>query len=442
MSEEILLLAKWVLPAWDREPIKNGTLLIKNGKIEALGPKEELLPRYPGLPVEDLGEALIFPGLVNAHTHASMTIFRGLADDLPLMTWLHNYIFPVESHLKPEWVYWGARLAIAEMIRSGITCFCDMYLLEPWVIRAVEETGLRAALGEGLFDFPSPGYGPLEKGLELTEELLRTFEGHSHLRILVMPHAVYTCSLETLKKAAEIAERHGAKIHIHLSETREEVQQCLERYGRRPVAHLEALGMLNERLHLAHGVELTDEEIALLAERGVSVAHCPESNLKLGSGVARVPEMLSAGVRVTLGTDGPASNNDLDLLSEMRTAALIQKGLHRNPTVLPAREVFRMATEAGARALGFEKSGRLEPGYEADLATLDLSRADLTPVHDPLSLLVYSARAGTVRDVMVAGRWLMREGRLLTVDEEEVRQRVQEIAREVQELVRRNRFTP
>ncbi len=437
----VLLAAAFILPAWDKEPIKDGALLIKDGRIEALGRREELISRHPEVPVEDLGEALIFPGLINAHTHASMTIFRGLADDLPLMTWLHDYIFPVESHLKSEWVYWGAKLAVAEMLRSGVTCFCDMYLFEPWVIRVVEEAGVRAALGEGLFDFPSPGYGPLEEGLKLTEELLRHYEAHPRINIMVSPHAVYTCSPETLKKARRIAERYGALVHIHLSETGEEVKQCLERYGRRPVAHLKALGLLNQRLHIAHAVELTEEEIEELSRAGVSVAHCPESNLKLGSGVARVPEMLSSGVRVTLGTDGPASNNDLDLLSEMRTAALIQKGLRRDPTVLPAREVFRMATEEGARALGFPRCGRLEPGFEADLAVLELSRPDLTPIHDSLSLLVYSARAGAVSGVMVAGRWLLREGKILTFDEAETRERVLAIAREIQDLLSQ-KFTP
>ena len=436
MSKEFLLTADWLLPAWDTEPLREGALLIRGTQIVEIGPAGELKSKYPSVPLENLGQALIFPGLVNAHTHASMTIFRGLADDLPLMTWLKEYIFPVESHLQAEWVYWGARLAIAEMIRAGITCFCDMYLFEPWVIRAVEETGLRAALGEGLFDFPSPGYGPLEAGLALTEDLLQSYEKHTRINIMVCPHAVYTCSPETLKKVREIAERHGALVHIHLSETRDEVTQCVERYGRRPVAHLKELGLLNENLHVAHAVELTEEEIELLAERRVSVAHCPESNLKLGSGVARIPEMLAAGVRVSLGTDGPASNNDLDLLSEMRTAALIQKGWRRDPTVLPAKEVFRMATEVGARALGFPRCGRLEPGYEADLAVLKLGSPSLTPVHDPLSLLVYSARGGEVSDLMVEGRWLMREGRILTFDEEETRTRVALIAEEIQALLR------
>ncbi len=436
MSKEFLLTAAWLFPAWDTEPLREGALLIQGTQIVEIGPAGELKSKYPFVPTEDLGQALIFPGLVNAHTHASMTIFRGLADDLPLMTWLQEYIFPVESHLKAEWVYWGAKLAVAEMLRSGVTCFCDMYLFEPWVIRVVEETGVRAALGEGLFDFPSPGYGPLEAGLALTEDLLKGYEKHPRINIIVCPHAVYTCSPETLKKVWEIAERHDALVHIHLSETKEEVKQCLERYGRRPVAHLRELGLLNENLHVAHAVELTEEEIELLAERKVSVAHCPESNLKLGSGVARVPEMVAAGVRVTLGTDGPASNNDLDLLSEMRTAALIQKGLRRDPTVLPAQEVFRMATEEGAKALGFPRCGRLEPGFEADLAVLDLLRPDLTPIHDPLSLLVYSARAGAVSGVMVAGRWLLREGQILTFDEAETRERVLAVAREIQDLVK------
>ncbi len=430
-----VLTAKVVLPAWDEEPLRDGAVVVEKDQILAVGKKEEILALYPEAEVLDFPHGMLLPGLVNAHTHASMTIFRGLADDLPLMTWLENYIFPVEKHLRQDWVYWGAKLAIAEMLRSGVTIFADMYLFEPEVIRAVEEAGVRAALGEGLFDFPSPSYGPLEKGLALTEELLQQFAEHPRIKILVCPHATYTCSPETLRRAKEIADRFGALLHIHLSETREEVSLIKARYGKRPPAHLDSLGLLNDRLLVAHAVQLTDEEIELFAQKGVRVAHCPESNLKLASGVAPISALLETGTTVGIGTDGPASNNDLDLLTEMRTAAFLQKGLSFDPTKLPARTVFRLVTEMGAQALDFKGCGRLAPGWAADLVVLDLKKPHLTPLHDPFSLLVYSARGGDVSHVMVAGEFVLWEGQVVRFDEEEARQQVQRIGEEIREML-------
>lgn len=436
MSQEIRVLsATIILSAWDKKPLFDGALVIEGDKIRAVGPREKMLALYPEAERLDFPEGLVFPGLVNTHTHASMTIFRGLADDLPLMTWLENYIFPVEKHLQPDWVYWGAKLAIFEMLRAGVTTFADMYLFESEVIRAVEETGVRALLGEGLFDFPSPSYGPLEKGLALTEELLKSFEDHPRVKIMVCPHATYTCSPETLKKAKEIADRFGARMHIHLSENKDEVAVIKARYGARPPEHLLKIGVFDENLLVAHAVELDNGEIELFAKHGVKVAHCPESNLKLASGIAPVTALLEAGVTVGLGTDGPASNNDLDLITEMRTAALVQKGVSLEPTRLPARDVLRLATELGAKALGFDQCGRLEPGYIADLAVLDLSRPHLTPVYDPLSLLVYSAKAGDVSDVMIGGRFVMREGKILSFDEAETRAQVLRVSQEVRKLL-------
>ncbi len=430
-----ILTAQVVCPAWDEKPIFSGALVIEKGKIKAVGLAEELLAQYPQAERIDFPHGLIFPGLVNTHTHASMTIFRGLADDLPLMTWLENYIFPVEQHLKRDWVYWGAKLAIAEMLRSGVTIFCDMYLFEPEVIRAVEETGVRSLLGEGLFDFPSPGYGPLEKGLALTETLLKDFATHPRIKIAVCPHATYTCSPETLKKAKAVADRFGARLHIHLSENKDEVAVIKARYGARPPEHLLKLGLFDENLLVAHAVELDHAEIDLFAQHKVKIAHCPESNLKLASGVAPVPALLEAGVTVGLGTDGPASNNDLDLLGEMRTAALVQKGVALDATRLPAREVMRMATELGAQALGFDLCGRLAPGYMADLAVLDLSRPHLNPVYDPFSLLVYSAKAGDVSHVMIAGNFLLKDGQVVSFDEGEAREEVRRISQEVRQIL-------
>ncbi len=436
-----ILTADWVICSAEHPPIREGAILIEGSKIIEVGPQSQILAKYRHYPIVPLTERLIIPGLVNAHTHAPMSILRGVAEDLPLMTWLTKYIFPVESQLRREWVYWGTKLSLLEMIRSGITLFCDMYLFEPEVIRATEETGLKALLGEGLFDFPSPGYGPLEKGLKLTEELLDAFQNHKKIKIAVSPHTLYTCSPDTIKKCIKIAEKYSAQIHIHLAENREEIEEIYRRYGKRPVQLLDELGGLRENLLAVHCVKLTNEEIEQLAKKGVKIAHCPESNLKLGSGIAPLTEMLKAGLIVGIGTDGPASNNDLDLFSEMRTATLIQKGLKEDPTVVTAKEVFAMATEWGAKALGFRDSGKLLPGYRADLAVLDLRHLALQPDYNPLALVVYSAKAGYVSDLMVDGEFIMRNYQILTIKESLVKERIAEIKEEIFRIIKSN-FTP
>lgn len=435
-----ILTAEWILCCAELPPIKNGAIVIEGSKILDVGKQEEILPKFLNYQVIDLKHKLIFPGLVNAHTHAPMSILRGIAEDLPLMTWLTKYIFPVESHLRKEWVYWGTKLSLIEMIKSGITLFCDMYLFEPEVIRATEEVGLKALLGEGLFDFPSPGYGPLEKGLQLTEELLQAFERHKKIKIAVSPHTLYTCSPETIKKCLTLAEKYGAPLHIHLAENNEEIREVQKRYGKRPVELLDELGGLSENLLAAHCVKLNEREIELFSKRGAKIAHCPESNLKLGSGIAPLPDFLKAGVIVGLGTDGPASNNDLDIFSEMKTAALIHKGLQEDPTVVTAKEVFAMATEWGAKALFFNDTGKLLPGHKADLSVLDLNQLSLQPDYNPLALLVYSAKSGLVSDVMVDGEFIMRNYQLITVREDYVRERIHEIKEEIL-LILKNKFS-
>ncbi|WP_038054929.1 amidohydrolase [Thermodesulfobacterium hydrogeniphilum] len=430
-----IISAKWIIPSAEDKPLENSCLVIEKDKIIDLGSKEKIVSKYPNFQIESFEKGLIFPGLVNAHTHVPMTILRGLAEDLALMTWLTQYIFPVEAKLKREWVYWGTKLSLIEMIKSGITLFCDMYIFEPEVIRATEESGLKALLGEGLFDFPSPGYGPLEKGLGLTEDLLKNFQNHPSIKIAVSPHTLYTCSPETIKKCLKIAEKYSAKFHIHLSENKEEVVEVQKKYGKRPVKLLYELGAFSENLIAAHCVKLTPEEIELLAENKVNIAHCPESNLKLGSGIAPVPELLQYKVNIALGTDGPASNNDLDIFSEMKTACLIQKGLRENPTIITAKDVFKMATEWGAKALGFENSGKLLPGYKADLAVLDLNNHSLQPDYNPLALLVYSAKGGYVSDLMVNGNWIMKNYQILTLNEEETKVKIEEIKKEVLSII-------
>ena len=436
--KKYLITAKWIITSWEEEPIKEGVLIVEGDSILDIGKAEELKNRYKDLEEINFSEGLIFPGLVNAHSHISMSIFRGIAEDLPLMTWLRDYIFPVESKLKREWVYWGAKLSLIEMIKSGTTLFCDMYIFEPEVIKATKEAGLRALLGEGLFDFPSPGYGELEKGLALTEELLKAHEKDEFVKIAVSPHTLYTCSPETVKKCISLAEKYGAKLHIHLSESEDEVKEVLSKYGKTPAELLLEIGGVNENLIAVHCVKLRDEEIEAFAKRGASIVHCPESNLKLGSGIAPVVRMLETGVNLALGTDGPASNNDLDMFTEMRTAALLQKGITEDPAIINARQIFKMATFSGAKALGFEKVGKIASGYKADFAVIDLSKEYLIPDYDPFSLIVYAAKSGCVSDLMVNGKFLMRNYQLLTLNEEEIKGKIAEIKREVLSILSKN----
>ena len=315
-----------------------------------MGPPAELKQRYVPARVLDYPQGLILPGLINAHTHAAMALFRGLADDLPLEEWLNKYIFPAESRLNGDFVYWGTKLAVAEMLLSGTTTFTDMYLFADHVARAAAETGIRAVVGEVLYDFPSPNYGPPEAGLKFSEDLCRAWQDHPLISVAIQPHAVYTCSPELLQRCGELAVKYDTRLIIHLAETQREVEDCRARYGASPVAHLHRLGLLTSRLLADHAVVLSDADKELLAASGAGVAHCPESNMKLASGIAPVADLLRLGIPVGLGTDGCASNNNLDLIQEMDTAAKLQKvrphGPHR---------------PAGAHRLAIGHSGR-RPG--------------------------------------------------------------------------------
>nr|WP_181448053.1 amidohydrolase [Dissulfurirhabdus thermomarina] len=421
-----------VLPEPAAAPIRDGAVAVRGGTIAAVGPWAEVSARHEGARLLDRKSGgLVFPGLVNAHTHAPMTLFRGLADDLPLKAWLEDHIFPAEARLTRELVALGTELACAEMIRCGTTGFVDMYLFEEEVARVVDRVGMRAWLGEGVFDFPTPAFPSGRAALAETERLAAAWGGHPRITITVDPHTPYTCAPELMEAARDLAGRLDLAMVTHLAETRWEVEEITRRHGKTPAAYLDALGLLGERLLAAHCVALTPEDIRLLAERDVRVAHCPESNLKLASGIAPVPELLAAGVIVTLGTDGAASNNDLDLLSEMDTAAKLPKGLHRDPTLVSATEALAMATTQAARALHRPDLGRLAPGAAADLVVVDLDQAHLRPCYHPASQLVYAARSGDVRDVVVAGRLLMEDRHLVTIDETDILARVDRAAREL-----------
>ncbi|MFZ2444782.1 MAG: amidohydrolase [Syntrophobacteraceae bacterium] len=410
--------------------IDPGAVAVRDGKIEAVGPSEKIATEFEASRVLDVPGCVVLPGLINSHTHAAMTLFRGLADDLPLMEWLQENIFPAEAKLTEDWVYWGTLLACAEMILSGTTTFCDMYLFEHKVAEAAKAAGMRALVGEVLYDFPSPCYGPIENGLRHTEALIEKWRGDPLVRIAVEPHALYTCSPELLKKCDEIARRNGVPLVVHLSENEAEVRQIMDRYGRRPVSHLENLGLLGPGLVADHCVAVDDGDIEMLARYGVKVVHNPESNMKLASGIAPVPRMLDMGITVALGTDGCASNNNLDMFGEMDTCAKLHKAATLDPTVLPAEAVLEMATINGADALGWGgKLGRIAPGMLADLIVVDFAKPHLTPLYNPVSHLVYAAGAADVHSSIIGGRVVMEDRKLLTLDLEEIFAHVREFAR-------------
>jgi 5-methylthioadenosine/S-adenosylhomocysteine deaminase len=414
----------------DRYP--EGAVAVQASEIVAVGTVDSIRARFHGRRILDVRGCVVMPGLINGHTHAAMTLFRGLADDLPLMDWLHQHIFPAEQKLSEDRVYWGTLLACAEMILSGTTTFCDMYLFEHMVARAARKAGMRALVGEVLYDFPSPHYGDIEDGLRFTESLIVDWAGDPLVRVAIEPHAIYTCSPDLLRRCDEIARRLRVPLIIHVSENEAEVQQVQSLYGCRPVEHLESLGMLGPHLIADHCVALNERDMELLASRCAHVIHNPESNMKLASGVAPVPALLERGVNVALGTDGCASNNNLDLFGEMDSCAKLHKVMALDPTVAPAPAVLRMATRNGAKALGFEgKIGELTPGMWADIIVVGFDRPHLTPLYEPVSHLVYAARGSDVRHSVIHGRVVMEDRKLLTLDVEEVMDHVRAIARAI-----------
>ena len=409
-----------------------GAVAICNEEIAWVGPEGSWLDQFEPRERLNMAGGLIMPGLINAHTHAAMTCFRGLADDLPLSVWLNEHIFPAEKKINGDLVYKGTLLACAEMILGGITTFCDMYLFEDQVARAADEANMRALVGEVLYDFPSPNYGPPEQGLAFTRDLIQTWQGDPLISVAVEPHAVYTCSPELLYACRDIAENFKVPMIIHLSESQDEVSQVKERYGLSPVFHLEQLELLSPQLIADHCVVLTEAEMDILAERGVRVVHNNESNMKLANGVAPVAKLLERGVAVGLGTDGCASNNNLDMLAEMDSVAKLHKVYRMDPTIMRAQTVVQLATRGGARVLGLEKQvGSLEPGKKADLIGLDLDKPHLTPLYNIYSHVVYAASAADVTLNIINGRVVMRDGELLTLDVEKVMADVREIARKI-----------
>ena len=419
----------------DKTIVKDGAVAILQDTIVETGISSILAAKYPGAERLATEHGLIMPGLINTHTHAAMACFRGLADDLPLMQWLQEYIFPVEAKLTGDIVYQATLLSLAEMIKSGTTSFCDMYLFARDVARATQESGMRAWIGEVLYDFPSPDYGEPASGFEYVKELIAMYANHPLIKITVDPHAVYTCSPELLINLKKMADEHDALYIIHLSENGEEVKGSQELYGASPVMHLENLGILDSRVVAAHCVILTDKEIALLAQRRVKVVHCPESNMKLASGIAPVPRMLAAGLTVGLGTDGSASNNNVDMFGEMNSAAKLHKVNSLDPTTMPAETMLEMATIQGARVLGAESEiGSLEPGKKADLIVLDMNQPHLTPLFNIPSHMVYAARGSDVVHSIINGTIVMRNRQLTTLDERAILDNTATMAEQIKNM--------
>ncbi|MEW5725334.1 MAG: amidohydrolase [Thermodesulfobacteriota bacterium] len=412
-------------------PIPEGFVAVKDGRIEALGWTADLPPEAEAARTMDASGGLVMPGLINGHVHGAMTLFRGLADDLPLETWLNQYIFPAEAaHVDGDLVYWGARLAAAEMLLGGTTGLADGYFLEDHSARAFQEAGLRAVVGQGVIDFPAPGVPDPRENIAVAQRFLERWRGASpHISPSVFCHAPYTCSAETLVKGKELAREYGALFQIHAAETAFEVRQSRERHGLGPIEYLDLLELLDESTLVVHGVHLSEKEIEILAGRRTPVCVCVESNMKLASGLAPVPALLAKGVRLALGTDGPASNNDLNLLGEARSLALVYKAAGLDPTVLPAARVLHLAAPGGAEALGWSGlAGVIAPGRRADLVVRDLGRPNLKPLYNPYSHLVYAADGREVRTVLVDGRVVVEEGRIVSMDLEETKARVREIA--------------
>ncbi|HEY7112397.1 MAG TPA: amidohydrolase [Thermoanaerobaculia bacterium] len=413
--------------------VASGAVAVRDGRIAAVGPRRTIERGFRARRKIEARGHLVLPGLVNAHTHVAMTLLRGVRDDRDLMTWLTKYIFPLEARfVSPAFVRCGALLACWEMIASGTTAFADGYLYADEVARAADAAGLRAFPGQGIFDGATPDASDAAAGLARAERLLARWRGHARVTPALFPHAAYTAGPETLRKAQRLAERYDAPLLTHLAESAGEVAAVRERYGTTPVRHLAALGVLDARVTAAHCVVVDEEEIALLARSGAGVAHCAESNMKLASGVAPVARLLAAGVPVGLGTDGAASNNDLDLIGEMGSVARLHKIAALDPTAAPARTVLRMATMGSAAALHRERElGSLEAGKRADLIVVETSAPNAVPLYDPYAYLVYAARADAVRTVVVEGRVLMEKRRLETLDTEKIRRDAERFGRRI-----------
>jgi 5-methylthioadenosine/S-adenosylhomocysteine deaminase len=422
--------ARWVITENPARPvIENGAVAIAGARIVGVGTRAEIDARFQAARRLDRPQAILAPGLINTHTHAAMSLFRGIADDLRLQDWLERYIFPAEAkNVSPDFVRWGTRLGCLEMLLGGTTTFTDMYYFEDVVAEAAREAGMRGVLGETIIGFPVADNKTPADALAYTGRYLARFRGDPLVVAAVAPHALYTNSDETLKASRALADKYHAPLIVHLSETKKENDDTLAARHMTPTQVLDSLGVFGGRTVAAHCVWVDEADMAILHARGVGVAHCPSSNMKLASGAAPVVRMLAMGIHVGLGTDGVAgSNNALDMFQEMDLAAKLQKVMTMDPRALPAGAALEMATMGGARVLGMEREiGSIEAGKRADLILVRLDRANAVPLYDAVSQMVYALKAGDVRDVMVNGRPVVSDGKILTLDEKQVLDKAEE----------------
>ena len=422
--------ARWVITEdAQHRVIENGAVAVTGGRIVGVGTRAEIDAKFQAKRRLDRPDAILAPGLVNTHTHAAMSLFRGIADDKKLQDWLEKYIFPAEAkNVSPDFVRWGTRLGCLEMLLGGTTTFTDMYYFEDVVAEVAQEAGMRGVLGETIIQFPVADAKIPADALAFTEKYLTRFRNDPLIVAAVAPHAIYTNSDETLKAARALANKFNAPLLIHVSETKKELDDSLRQRHMSPVKALDALGVLTGRTVAAHCVWVDEADMGILKARGVGVAHCPSSNMKLASGVAPIARMLELGLSVGLGPDGPAgSNNDFNLFEEMDLAAKLQKVMTLDPETLPASTALEMATIRGARVLGMEKEiGSLEAGKRADMIVVRLDRPNAVPMYDAVSQMVYALKADDVRDVMVNGKPVVSDGRILTLNQAQILQKAEE----------------
>jgi 5-methylthioadenosine/S-adenosylhomocysteine deaminase len=418
-AADTLIEARWIIPVEPANQIlEQHTLVILDGKILDILPTPTARNRYSSQNLHHLSDHLLIPGLINAHTHAAMNLMKGLADDLPLMRWLQQHIWPAEANLvNPEFVRDGSELAMAEMIRGGTTCFNDMYFFPDVTAQVAAQAGMRAVIGLIVLDFPTQWATKADDYLQKGLDLAAVWQGHPLINSSWAPHAPYTVSDNPLTQIRDLSAADGRTIHMHIHETADEIAQAVTDTGKRPLARLDDLGLLSPRLNAVHMTQLIPDEITRLADTGVSVTHCPQSNLKLASGFCPINDLMKKHINVALGTDGAASNNDLDLLNEMQTAALLAKGLSRDATAVNLFQALSMATLNGAKALGIaNKTGSLLKGKAADITAVNLNCVETQPLYQPLSQLLYASNRSQVTDVWVNGQQLLKERHLTTLD--------------------------
>ncbi len=428
--------AKWIIPGEPHDIFEDHALIIKNGTIHAIIPTHDVAQHYTANTTENYSSHAIIPGLINSHTHIAMNYFRGLADDLALMNWLNNHIWPAEKKwVNEEFVHDASLFAMAEMIRGGTTCFNDMYFFLAATAKAAEKAGLRAHIGISVLEFPTNWAKTTDEYFKRGLEFFEQYKNHQHIKVTLAPHAPYTVSDQSMLRVKEIAELHDLKINLHLHETADEIDQSLKQFNKRPIRRLHELGLISSRLIAIHMTQINDEDLELLSMDKPYVVHCPESNMKLASGACPVGKLKAAGITIALGTDGAASNNDLNMLGEMRSAAFLEKLTHQNPEALPAHEALTLATLNGAKALGIDHiTGSLNVGKSADFAAINLNEIETQPLYHPVSQIVYSAGRHQVTDVWVRGKQLMKNRKLLTLDENALLEKAKYWNKKIKEL--------